>query len=100
MAAGVATRGGNILKQGNWGAPIFLLIIMAMMTLPMPSILLDVLFTFNIALALVVLLVSVYTMRPLEFAIFPTVLLIATGLVALTFSPNNTAGRPGAVPIM
>ena len=60
MAAGVATRGGNILKQGNWGAPIFLLIIMAMMTLPMPSILLDVLFTFNIALALVVLLVSVF----------------------------------------
>ncbi|RLU02083.1 MAG: flagellar biosynthesis protein FlhA [Ketobacter sp.] len=89
MAAGVATRGGNILKQGNWGAPIFLLIIMAMMTLPMPSILLDVLFTFNIALALVVLLVSVYTMRPLEFAIFPTVLLIAT-LLRLALNVAST----------
>jgi flagellar biosynthesis protein FlhA len=89
MTASAATRTGNILKQGNLGAPIFLLIIMGMMTLPMPSILLDVLFTFNIALALVVLLVSVYTLRPLEFAIFPTVLLIAT-LLRLALNVAST----------
>ena len=78
MAAGAAAQSANPLKQANFGAPIFLLVIMAMMTLPMPAFLLDVLFTFNIALALVVLLVSVYTLRPLEFAIFPTILLVAT----------------------
>ena len=51
---------------------------LGMVILPMPTLLLDILFTFNIALALVVLLVSIYTKRPLDFAAFPTVLLIAT----------------------
>ncbi|NPU92647.1 MAG: flagellar biosynthesis protein FlhA [Gammaproteobacteria bacterium] len=78
MAAGFAAQTKNILKQGNLGAPIFLMIIMAMMTLPMPTFLLDVLFTFNIALSLVVLLVAVYSLRPLDFATFPTILLVAT----------------------
>ena len=54
------------------------LLLLGMMTLPVPTFLLDLAFTFNIALALVVLLVSVYAMRPLDFAIFPTVLLVAT----------------------
>lgn len=89
MAEGVLTQAGGILKRGSWGAPIFLLIVMGMMTLPMPPILLDVLFTFNIALALVVLLVSVYTMRPLEFAIFPTILLVAT-LLRLALNVAST----------
>src|SRR3989338_3267802 len=78
MAAGFAAQTKNILKQGNLGAPLFLMVIMAMMTLPMPTFLLDVLFTFNIALSLVVLLVSVCSLRPLGFATFPTILLVAT----------------------
>ncbi|MCG8534577.1 MAG: flagellar biosynthesis protein FlhA [Pseudomonadales bacterium] len=89
MAAGAAAQSANPLKQANFGAPIFLLVIMAMMTLPMPAFLLDVLFTFNIALALVVLLVSVYTLRPLEFAIFPTILLVAT-LLRLALNVAST----------
>lgn len=64
--------------QGNLGIPVLLLMLLAMIILPMPPLLLDIFFTFNIALALVVLLVSVYAMRPLDFAAFPTILLIAT----------------------
>ena len=60
-----------------------------MVILPMPTFLLDILFTFNIALALVVLLVSIYTKRPLDFAAFPTVLLIAT-LLRLALNVAST----------
>lgn len=60
------------------GAPVMVLAALAMVVLPMPAFLLDLFFTFNIALSLVVLLVTVYTRRPLDFAAFPTVLLIAT----------------------
>jgi flagellar biosynthesis protein FlhA len=62
------------------GAPIVLLAIMGMVILPMPAFLLDILFSFNIALSLVVILVSVFTKRPVDFGIFPLVLLIATVL--------------------
>jgi len=62
------------------GAPIVLLAIMGMVILPMPAFLLDVLFSFNIALSLVVILVSVFTKKPVDFGIFPLVLLIATVL--------------------
>ena len=78
-----------IAKGGNLGAPIFVLMILAMMTLPMPPFLLDVFFTFNIALSLVVLLVSVYTRRPLDFEIFPVVLLTAT-LLRLALNVAST----------
>jgi flagellar biosynthesis protein FlhA len=60
------------------GAPVLVVITMAMIVLPLPTFMLDLLFTFNISFALVVLLVSIYTRRPLDFAMFPTVLLIAT----------------------
>lgn len=70
--------GASFLKQGNYGVPALLLILLAMMTLPIPTFLLDVFFTFNIALSIVVLLVCVYAMRPLDFASFPTILLVAT----------------------
>ena len=60
------------------GAPVMVLATLAMVVLPIPAFLLDMFFTFNIALSMVVLLVSVYTRRPLDFAAFPTVLLIAT----------------------
>nr|WP_278252799.1 flagellar biosynthesis protein FlhA [Alteromonas sp. 5E99-2] len=62
------------------GAPIVLLAIMGMVILPMPPFLLDVLFSFNIALSLVIILVAVLTKRPVDFGIFPLVLLIATVL--------------------
>lgn len=62
------------------GAPLVLLAIMGMIILPMPAFLLDVLFSFNIALSLVIILVSVFTKKPVDFGIFPLVLLIATVL--------------------
>ncbi|MEW9572802.1 flagellar biosynthesis protein FlhA [Rhodanobacter sp. Si-c] len=60
------------------GAPVMMLVMLAMMMLPLPPFLLDILFSFNIALSLVILLAVVYVMRPLEFAAFPTVVLMAT----------------------
>ncbi|GGW63116.1 flagellar biosynthesis protein FlhA [Alishewanella tabrizica] len=60
------------------GTPILIVAALAMIVLPLPPLMLDVLFSFNIALALVVLLVTVYTRRPLDFGIFPSVLLVAT----------------------
>ena len=62
------------------GAPLVLLAIMGMVILPMPAFLLDVLFSFNIALSLVIILVSVFTKKPVDFGIFPLVLLIATAV--------------------
>lgn len=69
----------TFIKNGL-GAPILLIMILSMLVVPIPPFGLDVLFTFNIALSLIVILVSIYTMRPLDFAVFPTVLLIATML--------------------
>ncbi|RCU44558.1 MULTISPECIES: flagellar biosynthesis protein FlhA [Corallincola] len=71
------------------GAPIIVLAALAMVVLPMPALLLDMLFSFNIALALVVLLVTIYTLRPLEFAAFPTVLLVTT-LLRLALNVAST----------
>ncbi|MEL0611006.1 flagellar biosynthesis protein FlhA [Vibrio echinoideorum] len=71
------------------GAPVMVLSTLAMVVLPIPAFLLDMFFTFNIALSMVVLLVSVYTRRPLDFAAFPTVLLIAT-LLRLALNVAST----------
>ncbi len=71
------------------GTPILLVMILAMMTLPMPPFILDILFSFNITLALIVIMVTVYTLRPLHFAAFPTVLLIAT-LLRLALNVGST----------
>ncbi|HEA64409.1 flagellar biosynthesis protein FlhA, partial [Pseudohongiella sp.] len=84
----LATNARN-LTEGNLGIPILLLVILAMMTLPIPPILLDVFFTFNITIALVVLCVAVYAMRPLDFAVFPTILLIST-LLRLALNVAST----------
>lgn len=77
------------LSQGNLGVPFLLLIILAMVTLPVPTFLLDMLFTFNIALSIVVLLVGIYALRPLDFAVFPTILLVAT-LMRLALNVAST----------
>lgn len=71
------------------GTPLLLVMILAMMTLPMPPFILDMLFSFNITLALIVIMVTVYTLRPLHFAAFPTVLLIAT-LLRLALNVGST----------
>lgn len=71
------------------GTPILLLALLAMMTLPIPTFLLDILFTFNISLALIVVLATVYSQRPLDFAVFPTILLVAT-LMRLALNVAST----------
>lgn len=71
------------------GAPVMVLVTLAMVILPIPPLVLDMAFTFNIALSLVVLLVTIYTRRPLDFAAFPTVLLIAT-LLRLALNVAST----------
>ncbi|MCB2385307.1 flagellar biosynthesis protein FlhA [Thalassolituus sp. TMPB967] len=79
----------SLLAQGNLSIPVMLLVLLGMMTLPLPPFLLDTFFTFNIALSIVVLLVSVYARRPLDFAIFPTILLVAT-LLRLALNVAST----------
>ncbi|MCC5866873.1 MAG: flagellar biosynthesis protein FlhA [Gammaproteobacteria bacterium] len=69
---------GNRLKLLGLGTPLLLIALLTMMVIPLPPLLLDVFFTFNIALALVVILMSVYSARPLDFSVFPTILLVAT----------------------
>ncbi len=60
------------------GAPLVVIMMLAMVVIPLPPMALDMLFTFNIAFGLVVLLVSIYALRPLDFTVFPTILLVAT----------------------
>ncbi len=60
------------------GAPLIVIMMLAMVVVPLPPMALDLLFTFNITFGLVVLLVSVYALRPLDFTVFPTILLVAT----------------------
>jgi flagellar biosynthesis protein FlhA len=69
--------------------PMLVLLILAMMVLPLPTFMLDVLFTLNIALAMIVLLVSLNARRPLDFSVFPTVLLLTT-LLRLALNVAST----------
>jgi len=77
------------LHLGQLGAPLLILMILAMMVLPLPAFVLDVLFTFNIALSILVLLVAVNTRKTLEFSVFPTVLLVTT-LLRLSLNVAST----------
>jgi len=83
------TQNFSLSKIPALGTPILLLALLAMMTLPIPTFLLDILFTFNISLALVVVLATVYAQRPLDFAVFPTILLVAT-LMRLAMNVAST----------
>ncbi len=69
--------------------PVLIIMILAMMVLPLPPFILDILFTFNIAISIIVLMVSLYTRNPLEFAVFPTILLITT-LLRLSLNIAST----------
>ncbi|MCI3207038.1 MULTISPECIES: flagellar biosynthesis protein FlhA [Pandoraea] len=78
--------GGNLKSLA---APVLIIMILGMMILPLPPFILDLLFTFNIALAVMVLLVSMYTQKPLDFAAFPSVLLFST-LLRLSLNVAST----------
>ena len=83
--AGFFTR----LDLYRLAGPILVVMILAMMVLPLPPFLLDLLFTFNIAIAIIVLLISMYLSKPLDFAVFPTVLLLTT-LLRLSLNVAST----------
>ncbi|GHA58820.1 flagellar biosynthesis protein FlhA [Photobacterium aphoticum] len=77
------------LAKGQLGVPLLLMTILAMVILPIPAIVLDMLFTFNIVLALLVMLISVYSRKPLDFSVFPSILLVAT-LLRLALNVAST----------
>ncbi|WBV22993.1 flagellar biosynthesis protein FlhA [Pantoea piersonii] len=82
----------NNLKETQWqvlAGPVLIMMILSMMVLPLPAFILDLLFTFNIALSIMVLLVAMFTQRTLEFAAFPTILLFST-LLRLALNVAST----------
>ena len=98
--------GSNASMLQGIAAPMLVVAILAMMVLPMPPWLLDVFFTINISVALMVMMVAAYMLRPLDFAAFPSVLLLTT-LMRLSLNVASTrvvlleghtgAGAAGAV---
>ena len=89
MAANAPALNLGALVRSGIGVPIGVLAVLAMVVLPLPPIALDVLFTFNIALSLVIVMAVFYVARPLEFGVFPTVLLLAT-LLRLALNVAST----------
>ena len=79
----------NSANARSLAAPIFIVLILAMLVLPLPPFALDILFTFNIALSIMVLLVALSTKKALDFAAFPTVLLLST-LLRLSLNVAST----------
>lgn len=89
MSAGaLMARLPLVLNQGL-GAPLVVLAILGMMVLPLPTLLLDLFFTFNISLSLIVLLAVVYSRKPLDLSVFPTLLLLVT-LLRLSLNVAST----------
>jgi flagellar biosynthesis protein FlhA len=86
LTASTMLSGGSVR---NFAGPLLIIMILAMMILPLPPFMLDILFTFNIALAIIVLLVSLRTTKPLDFSVFPTVLLVTT-LLRLSLNVAST----------
>ncbi len=89
MAATAPTLNFGALLRSGLGVPIGVLAVLAMVVLPLPPLALDVLFTFNIALSLVIVMAVFYVSRPLEFGVFPTILLLAT-LLRLALNVAST----------
>lgn len=77
------------ISSSQLAAPILILMILAMMVLPLPAFVLDVFFTFNIAISILVLLIAVNTQKTLDFSVFPTVLLVTT-LLRLSLNVAST----------
>jgi flagellar biosynthesis protein FlhA len=93
--SGIASKGGNAMA-----APILIILLLAMMILPLPAFVLDVFFSFNIALSVIVLLTALYTVKPLDFMAFPSILLVSTMLrLSLNVASTRvvlTEGHTGA----
>lgn len=89
LAALLRMQGMNGAQWKILAGPILILMILSMMVLPLPPFILDLLFTFNIALSIMVLLVAMFTQRTLEFAAFPTILLFST-LLRLSLNVAST----------
>ena len=88
-AAVIAQRFADVSRLGL-GVPLFVVALLAMVVVPMPPLLLDAFFTFNITLSLVIMLAVIYVARPLDFAVFPTVLL---GVTLLRLALNVASTR-------
>ncbi|MCS6946776.1 MAG: FHIPEP family type III secretion protein, partial [Steroidobacteraceae bacterium] len=88
-ALGAAARDWRVLVVGGIGVPLGILAALAMVVVPLPPLLLDVLFTFNIALSLLVVMAVFHVRRPLDLAIFPTLLLLTT-LLRLALNVAST----------
>jgi flagellar biosynthesis protein FlhA len=90
----------NSKNKGSLAAPILIIMLLAMMILPLPAFVLDLFFSFNIALSVIVLLTSLYTVKPLDFMSFPTILLVSTMLrLSLNVASTRvvlTEGHTGA----
>ena len=84
----IVARASDFARSGI-ALPIGLLAMLSMIVLPLPAIMLDALFTFNICLSLIVILAVIYVLRPLDLAAFPTILLIAT-LLRLALNVAST----------
>ena len=80
---------GNARLIQGAAAPMLVVAILSMMVLPLPSWMLDAFFTINIAVALMVMMVAAYMLRPLDFAAFPAVLLLTT-LMRLSLNVAST----------
>jgi flagellar biosynthesis protein FlhA len=93
MAAGLQQAGENpfakFFKMSEMGMAIGIIFIVVMLIIPMPSWLLDLFITFNIAIGVIILLISIYITNPLEFAVFPTMLLVTT-LFRLAINVSTT----------
>jgi len=92
MASNAAATLNGIFGRLNprqLAGPVLILMILAMMVLPLPAFVLDIFFTFNIALSIIVLLVAIYTLKPLDFSVFPTILLVTT-LLRLSLNVAST----------
>ncbi|MBL8535602.1 MAG: flagellar biosynthesis protein FlhA [Betaproteobacteria bacterium] len=88
-ASTAAARPPGRLPLNTLAGPILILLVLGMMTLPLPTILLDMLFTFNIAMSMIVLLAALFSLKPLDFSVFPTVLLVTT-LLRLSLNVAST----------
>ena len=87
-------------NKSSLAAPVLIIMLLAMMILPLPAFVLDMFFSFNIALSVIVLLTSLYTVKPLDFMSFPTILLVSTMLrLSLNVASTRvvlTEGHTGA----
>ena len=87
----------NLLGKGGVkqvAGPVLIILILSMMVLPLPPFLLDLFFTFNIAISVIVMLVAINVMKPLDFSVFPTVLLVTTATRTCACSAVTSSSAP------